>query len=550
MLAVMSGLFLVALDQTIISTALGSIVKEFNSFASLSWIITAYLLTTTVTVPIAGKLSDIFGRRLVLLAGVGIFTVASLLSGSAQNVEQLIAFRALQGIGGGIITANAFTIVGDLFSPRERGKWQGLIGAVFGIASVIGPLLGGFLTDPHTVFSLVTDWRWTLWLNVPIGIVSFAVIASYCPSIRHDHRPKIDYLGAGLLTVALSSLIISVDNTEMVFSGLIDDGVSLTAIRTVLYGIVALATALFIFVERRADEPIIPLTLFKNKNFTKLMTVALLFGAAFLGAILYLTQFNQQVFGADATKAGLMLLPVIGGLSITAALTGQLVSRTGTYKVFMVAGVATATLGTFGLSTLTVDSPYWLEAIIAAFVGIGLGATMPILNLATQNEFEQRELGVATASNQLFRGLGSTIGTAVMGTILTGGVIAQLGTISDDPYIRTLSQTPGSSEIVGKSVDANTALNLNTASLSRQIKTAYDSGVDSASIPQVQKLQAKEAFARDQSHFQTNVKNAFSDSLHKVFYVAGALMFVATLVTLTIKEKPLQGGHDDTPGVA
>lgn len=550
MLAVMSGLFLVALDQTIITTALGSIVKEFDSFKSLSWIVTAYLLTTTVTVPLAGKLSDIFGRRIVLLAGVGIFTIASLLSGSAQNIEQLIAFRALQGIGGGIITANAFTIIGDLFSPRERGKWQGLIGAVFGIASVIGPLLGGFLTDPHTVFTLVTDWRWTLWLNVPIGIVSFAIIAKYCPSIRHDHRPKIDYLGAGLLTVALSSLIISVDNTELVFSNLIENGVSLTLIKAALYGIVALFTALFIWVESRAEEPIIPLTLFKNRNFSKLMAVALLFGAAFLGAILYLTQFNQQVFGANATKAGLMLLPVIAGLSITAALTGQLVSRTGKYKMFMLAGVGIATLGTFALSTLTVDSPYWLEAIIAVFVGVGLGATMPILNLATQNEFQQRELGVATASNQLFRGLGSTVGTAVMGTILTGGVIAQLGLISADPYLKLVSQSPASAQFIGKEVDANTALNLNTSGVSSQIKTGFEKGINSTNLPIIEKQQALKDFEAKQSHFQTKVKSAFSDSLHKVFYVAGALMLVATLITLTIKEKPLQGGHDDTPGLA
>lgn len=179
MSAVMSGLFLVALDQTIVTTALGQIVEDFNAFSSLTWIVTAYMLTSTVMVPIAGKLSDIFGRRPILMIGVASFTLASLLSGIASSIDQLILFRALQGIGGGIITANAFTIVGDLFSPRERGKWQGIIGAVFGLSSVVGPLLGGFLTDPHNLLGMTTNWRWTFWINVPVGIVSFLLIARY-----------------------------------------------------------------------------------------------------------------------------------------------------------------------------------------------------------------------------------------------------------------------------------------------------------------------------------------------------------------------------------
>jgi EmrB/QacA subfamily drug resistance transporter len=341
MSAVMSAMFLVALDQTIIATALGKIVEEFQSFSSLTWVVTAYMLTTTVTVPIAGKMSDIFGRRKILLSGVVIFVLGSFLSGGALDINQLIFARAFQGIGGGIIMANAFTIAGDLFSPRERGKWQGLIGAVFGLSSVIGPLLGGFLTDPHTFLGLTTNWRWTFWINVPIGIVSFAIIAKYLPVIRHDHRPKIDYLGASFITVALASLILAVDNTDKVFASLIDDGISLTAIKSVLYSLTALATAGFIWAERRADEPIIPLRFFRNRNFSLFMLIALLFGAAFLGAILYLTQFNQQVFGANATESGLMLLPMVFGLATTATLTGRMISRTGSYKVFLLSGLFT-----------------------------------------------------------------------------------------------------------------------------------------------------------------------------------------------------------------
>ena len=214
MLAVMSGLFLVALDQTIIATALGAIVTEFDSFSSIGFIVTAYLLTSTVTVPIAGKLSDMYGRRPILLAGVGIFTIGSLLGGISPSVEWLIAWRALQGIGGGMIMANAFTIVGDLFAPRERGKWQGFIGAVFGMSSIIGPLLGGWLTDNQSLFGLTTDWRWTFFINVPIGIAAGFVIARFCPTFKHADKQQPDYLGALLITNELASIVLSVDNTE------------------------------------------------------------------------------------------------------------------------------------------------------------------------------------------------------------------------------------------------------------------------------------------------------------------------------------------------
>jgi MFS family permease len=231
MLAVMSGLLLVALDQTIISTALTSILKEFKSYSSLGFIVTAYMLTTTITVPLAGKLSDMYGRRPMLIAGVLIFTLGSLLSGISPSVEWLIAWRALQGIGGGIITSQAFTIVGDLFAPRERGRWQGFIGAVFGISSVIGPLLGGWLTDGQHIFGATTDWRWTFFINVPVGIVAYLIISRYCPDISHASKHKPDYKGAALITVSLASLILAVDNTEVIFKNLIDGGTSLGLIK-------------------------------------------------------------------------------------------------------------------------------------------------------------------------------------------------------------------------------------------------------------------------------------------------------------------------------
>jgi MFS family permease len=443
--------------------------------------------------------------------------------------------------------ANAFTIIGDLFSPRERGKWQGLFGAVFGLASVVGPLLGGFLTDAHNILGLVTDWRWTFFINIPIGIFAGIVIARYCPSIKHDKKHYLDYAGAATLTLALSSVVLAVDNTELIFKGLIDNGVSLTLIKTVLFGFSAIMAALFVWAESRARQPIIPLRFFKNRTFTSVMIAALLFGAAFLGAILYLTQFNQQVFGVNATDAGLMLLPFMGGMIAASMTVGQIVSRTGKYKNFILVGFAVATAGIFALSFLTPTSPYWHEAVIMVFIGMGMGTAMPIMNLAVQNEFEQHDLGAATSSSQLFRGLGSTIGTAVLSGILTVGVTAGIGDIKNDAYLRAISKSPQASQILGDKVDANAVLQINARrdTIAEQSAKAIDAAPVSAPVKQAQ----KEQFTKNQTEFKDTVVNAFSDSLHKVFYVSAGLMVLALFAVSFVKERKLRGGNDDAPGV-
>lgn len=574
MIAVMAGLFLVALDQTIIATALSKIVEDFNSYSSMGLVVTAYLLLSTVTVPIAGKFSDMFGRRPVLLAGVIIFTLGSLLSGSSQNIEQLIAYRALQGFGGGIIMANAFTIIGDLFSPRERGRWQGVFGAVFGLASVIGPLLGGWLTDGQHFLSLTTDWRWTFWINVPIGIIAAIVIARYCPAIRHDKKPTIDYAGGATMVVALASLVLAVDNTDVVFRFLTDAGWNLNVIKAILYGIFAIGTAAFIAIERRAKEPILSLRFFQNRNFSLIMVVITLFGAAFLGSILYLTQFNQQVYGANATQSGLMLLPMIAGMMATSMGSGQIVSRTGRYKHFLVAGFAIGTLGILALTTLTAATPYWHEAIMMAIIGIGLGMGMPIMNLAVQNEFEQKDLGAATASTQLFRGLGSTIGTAVLSGVLTAGIATHFVGLQDDPYIAQLKQSPEASKILSNGeVDANAALAINQSKsmildgVKKQVPLQVEKAVESIvphNLPAAQQAivdqQAKKQadtisqqqiskFETQQNDFSTKITDAFTKSLQRIFYISFALMLLGFIGTLFVREKELKGNVQSTPGV-
>lgn len=536
--AVMSGLFLVALDQTIVSTALGAIVKQFQSYSSLGFVVTAYLLTSTVVVPLAGKLSDMYGRRPFLIGGVIAFTLASLLSGSAQNIEQLIAFRALQGIGGGMIMANAFTIVGDLFAPRERGKWQGAIGAIFGISSVIGPLLGGWLTDTHHIFGLTTNWRWIFFINVPIGIAATAIIFRFLPVIKHDSEHKPDYLGAALLTVALSAVVLAVDNTDVVFRSIINNGISLTTVKIALWVIAALLGLVFWFIERKAKQPVLPLSFFRNYNYRLLIGTMLLFGAAFLGAILYLTQFNQQVFGASASQAGLMLLPMTAGMMITSIGGGQMITKTGKYKRFIVAGIAIATAGIFALTTLQPTSPYWHEAIIMFVTGFGLGFVMPVLNLAVQNEFEHKDLGAATSSVQLFRGLGSTIGTALLSGLLTAGIVSALGQPKNLPFIKTLEKAPQAAVFFENGVTADTVLNINMQQ--QTIKDYATKGIAEANLPAPVKQNAIDSFTKQQKKFSSDVTDAFASSLHRVFIVSGSLMALGFIAVLFIREKPLR----------
>ena len=546
MLAVMSGLFLVALDQTIISTALGAIVKDFNSFSSLGFVATAYMLTATITTPIAGKLSDMYGRRLMLIAGVSIFTIGSFLAGMSANIEWLIGWRALQGVGGGIITANAFTIVGDLFTPRERGKWQGMIGAVFGMSSVIGPLLGGWLTDGQALFGATTDWRWTFFINVPIGILAGAVIAAKLPTIRHDTEHYPDYAGMAAVSVTLASIVLAVDNTETIFKGLIDAGFSLGLVKGALWMIALLSAAVFVWIEQRARQPILPLSFFKNRTYALMTTVTLLFGAGFMGSILYLTQFNQQVFGADATGAGLMLLPMVGGMMVSSITTGQIVSRIGRYKRFIITGFTLASLSIFALITLQPDSPYWHEAIIMAFCGLGLGMAMPILNLAVQNEFEQKDLGAATSSVQLFRGLGSTVGTAVLSGLLTTGIISAIGNPDNLPYVQTLKQSPAAQQILGDEITADTLLRVNAQE--QVITEGLKQGVKEMSLP----VQAQEALvtqvSAQQKDFRVKLIDSFTVSLHQIFLVSSLLMATGLVLVTFIKERPLRGGVKLTPG--
>jgi MFS family permease len=395
---------------------------------------------------------------------------------------------------------------------------------------------------------VTTNWRWTFWINVPIGIVAFIVIAIYCPALKHEEKPRVDYAGAGLLALFLATLILAIDNTEQIFADVMTStGLSLLGLRAIMFSIVALALVALIFVEKRAQEPIIELNFFKNRNFSIIMTIAFLHGAAFLGAILYLTQFNQQVFGATPTQSGLMLLPMIAGLMAASITAGQLVSRFGTYKKLIVAGFLVMTVSIAMLTTLTPTTGYMYEAIVMVFVGLGIGTAMPLMNIAVQNEFGQKDLGAATSASQLFRSLGSTIGTAIFGSILTLGVASNLGDMKNDAYIQTLKQSPASSQILAKTDDANTLLQLNTPTVKAKINSGFDQAL--LALPEPVRAPARATITANQDTYGKKIVYAFSDSINTIFIVSSTIVATAALISFAIKEKPLQHAKaTDTPG--
>ncbi len=527
MIAVMSGLFLAALDQTIISTALPRILSDFNALKELTWVVTAYLLTSTVSVAIAGKMSDLYGRRKLLLIGIVIFAIASLLCGVAQDINQLIAYRALQGIGGGILFANAFAIIGDLFDVRERGKWQGIFGAVFGLSSLVGPLLGGYLTDGQPIAGLMTDWRWTFLINIPVAAVSFGLIARYMPIMTNKKEKSIDYIGGVLITIALTCLVLASS-----LGGTPDWAWDSPQIIGMLIGAV-LATIAFILAERRAKDPILPLRFFKSPVFNVISIMYVLFGSALFGTIIYIPIFAQQVLGFSATNAGILLLPMVIGLTISSIIVGRLVHKTGKYKLFVIGGLAIAAIGMFSLSTLTTASGYWDLAWRMGVAGFGLGVAMPIFNLAVQNALPQSDLGAATSSTQLFRSIGSTVGLAIMGGLLNGMLLDKLADTKNEPFVQAAQQL-GHSEDFGN-LDINSIQGI----LAPEVQTSVTQQLQQ--LPPAAEQSALDSF----HHFVGILQGALASSITQLFLVSAGVMLLAFLVSFSLKELPLK--HHDAP---
>jgi EmrB/QacA subfamily drug resistance transporter len=477
--ALMLGMFLAALDQTIVSTALPTIVGDLGGLEHLSWVVTSYLLASTASTPLYGKLGDMYGRKPTFLAAILIFLAGSLLSGLSQSMGQLIGFRALQGIGAGGLMVGAQAIIADVVPPRDRGRYMGLIGSVFAIASVAGPLLGGFFVE-------AISWRWVFYVNIPLGLIAVVVVIWKLHLHVPTHRHQIDYLGAALLTAGVSALILVTTwggNEYRWGSGTII-GMSLVS---------AVLLIAFVFVERRAAEPIIPLKLFRSSVFRIASSLGFLIGLAMFGAIIFIPLFLQLVYGVSPTSSGLRMLPLMAGLLGASILSGRAISRIGRYKAFPIAGTAVTTLGMFLLSRLEVDTAPWVASVYMLVVGIGIGLTMQVLVLVVQNDAPPRDIGVATSTATFFRSMGGSLGVALFGAIFA-------------------------------------------ARLNRELKDlglgARFSGGVNISPDEVHGLPAAMRF---------DFLHAFVDALSPVFLVGAALTLVAFALAWLLREVPLRG---------
>ncbi|MEJ5345046.1 MULTISPECIES: MDR family MFS transporter [Chloroflexus] len=414
LIGVLLGLFLSALDQTIVSTALPRIVADLQGIELIGWVSTSYLLASTAMVPIYGKLSDIYGRKYVLLFGIVVFLLGSLLCGLAADMTQLVVFRGLQGFGAAALTSTAFAIPADLFAPAERARYMGLFGAVFGLSSVVGPFIGGLLTDN-------LSWHWVFFVNLPLGVIALGFIVAKLPRLHSGLMPAIDYAGAAtlLLTVIPFLLALTLDKNDYPWT---------SPLILSMFAVSAVGLVLFLLIERRAESPILPLHLFRIPTFTLTALIGVTVGATLFAAIFFLSLYLVNVLGVSATAAGTTLIPLTLSLVVGAMVSSQIVQRTGNYKWVIIVGMAIIVGSLWWLTTLTPDTSIWMVRLRMIALGLGLGPSMPILNLAMQNAVPRTDLGAATASRQFFQQIGQVVGSAVFGALLTGVLTTSLST--------------------------------------------------------------------------------------------------------------------------
>ena len=491
MTGLMTGLFLAALDQSIVGTALPRITSELGGLDKLSWVVTAYLLTATSSTPLWGKISDLYGRRRLFQIAIVTFMAGSLLSGFSQNIDQLIAFRAVQGLGGGGLMALAMATIGDVIPPRERGRYQGYFAAVFGTSSVLGPVLGGWFADGP-------GWEWIFFINIPFGIIALDVTSASLKihHVRREH--SIDYLGAAVVVASVTSILL-----YTAWAGPQQGWGSATGLALLGAGL-ALAVV-FVLVELRAKEPIIPMRLFRNSIFSISNAFGFMIGAAMFGSMIFIPVYLQVVDGMSPTRSGLAMVPMVLGIFTTSISAGRRMSHTGRYKMFPILGAAIVAGALVLLSTLDSDTPYWYAGVAMYVMGFGLGFTMQVLIVVVQNSVDRSDMGTATASVAFFRQMGGSFGTALFGAILS----SRLAVYMADAMRNLPPGAPAGS--MG-----------NADSMTNNVKV----------------IQALPGPVRDL------VTGAFSNALHDMFLSAVPLVLAALVVALFLKEIPLATRDD------
>ncbi|WP_424766881.1 MDR family MFS transporter [Paenibacillus sp. sgz302251] len=508
MIALMSAMFFAAINQTIVSTAMPRIIAMLGGIEYYTWVITIYMLTSTIATVLVGKLSDIYGRKPFLLAGIVFFIIGAFLCGTSTTIFQMITYRGIQGLGGGILMSATITAVGDLFAPRERAKWTGIMMAIFGFSSVIGPTLGGFLVD-HIA------WKWIFWIFLPLGIVAFGMIWFMFPKTGRRASESIDYLGSILLTLLLIALLLGFSWAGTKYAWDSPQIIGLLAAAVVLLVILLL-------VERKAKSPVLPLSMFKNSIVTISNSIGFLMNAGMMGAMMYLPFFVQGVLGISPTNSGFVNMPMSIAMIILSTLSGRWISKSGKYKRFAIAGMPFMVVGMLMMAFMT---NVWVAVAAMIVFGVGLGISMPVFTLTVQNAVAPSELGVATATATLFRNLGGTIGIAVMGTVMNSTLANKLEAVVKAGEGPDLSH-----------LDPETAKQLSSFLNPQMLLDQPKLKELHASLPE----DLQPLFA----HIIEIMRAVLSDSLTVVFLFGMALLIVAFILVWFLKEIPLRSSND------
>ncbi|MDV6263671.1 MDR family MFS transporter [Rhodococcoides yunnanense] len=513
----MMGMFLAALDQTIVSTSVRTIADDLNGFSVLAWVTTAYLITSTVSTPLYGKLSDLYGRKPFFMTAISIFVVGSMLCGIATSMYELAAFRAIQGLGAGGLMSMALAIIGDIVPPRERAKYQGYFLAVFGTSSVLGPVIGGLLAGQSSILG-ITGWRWVFYINVPLGIIALVVVWRVLNLPVYRREARVDWWGAVLLSVGLVPLLIIAEQGRVW---------GWSSPRALLcFGIGIVGVIAFVLAEiKMGDDALIPMRFFRNPLFSLCIAVSVIAGAAMFGGISLLPQYLQVVKGSSPTLAGYQTLPLVGALMVASIVSGRMISKTGRYKIFPIVGTALMAIAMFTFHYVHADTPLWQTMVVMGVFGLGLGSMMQPLTLAIQNAMPPKDMGVSTSAATFFRQIGATVGVAVFLSML----FTQLTPKTGDALIAA-SSTPAFQQAVQTAASSSDPLE---SGFARAIASGDASVAGSA-------LQDSSFIQKLEPALAEPFRIGFSDAMDYVFLAVSILMVIGFVLVLFLKEVPLR----------